>query len=494
MSPRPRPDKQDSSGSGSENSRWSLTGWEANISGTPGSVDSSSRAPETPMLETVDETPTPPVVSDPGLTRPKSQRERVLKAHSLIDKVYDWNNLYKAWRKVRKNKGAHGLDRVTIRMFESDLDKNLQAIQRQLKEKRFVPQPGRKVDIPKGSDPSKTRRLLIPRVTDRVVQQAIYQILNPIFEPEFSDRSYGFRPGRRAHHAIATLMQDKTEGFRHVVDADIKSFFDCIDHQVAMSHIRAKVADGRVLDLIEDFLKVGAITTETSSIPTEGTPQGGVLSPLIANIVLDQLDKKLEQTEWRFVRYADDFVVLTPNREEAEQALKLVQETLQELKLSLSEEKTSITTFREGFDFLGFHPVINSIGVRQKSIERLKDKVRKVTKRNQGRNVKAVLKDLNSVLRGWAGYFGAAKVSKLFREMDRWIRMRIRGFKNKRRNKNDNWRISNRKLRKWGLISLQECRPKERFIGVVFKSGERLVRLPAKGNPRGVAQYVNGVR
>jgi len=163
--------------------------------------------------------------TEPGLTRPKSQRERVLKAHSLIDKVYNWNNLYKAWRKVRKNKGAHGLDRVTIRMFESDLDKNLRAIQRQLRERRFKPQPGREVTIPKDSDPSKVRRLLIPRVTDRVVQQALYQVLNPIFEPDFSDRSYGFRPRRSAHHAIARLMQDKKEGFRHVVDADIKSFF-----------------------------------------------------------------------------------------------------------------------------------------------------------------------------------------------------------------------------------------------------------------------------
>jgi len=216
MNPRQRPDGQDSSGDICGKPQWSLTDWEGKESRTSGVPSPPNRTPETPMSEAVDETFESSAVSEPGLTRPKSQRERILKAHSLIDKVYQWDNLYKAWRKVRKNKGAHGLDRVTTRMFESDLDKNLLAIQRQLKERRFAPQPGREVNIPKGSDPSKTRRLLIPRVADRVVQQALYQILSPIFEPEFSDRSY---------HAIARMMQDKKEGFRHVVDADIKSFF-----------------------------------------------------------------------------------------------------------------------------------------------------------------------------------------------------------------------------------------------------------------------------
>jgi len=348
-------------------------------------------------------------------------------------------------------------------MFEADLENNLRALQRQLRERRYEPIPTRRVYIPKGPD-SKTRRpISIPTVADRVVQQALYLVLNPIFEADFSDRSYGARPGRRAHHAIETIIQDQKDGFHYVVDADIKSFFDCIDHQVAMSLIRQKVADGRVLDLLEAFLKAGISEAGTIHIPTEGAPQGGVISPLVSNIVLNQLDKALEAKGWRFVRYVDDFVVLTRSEEEAAQALAYVKDVLQGLNLTLNEEKTRISTFRSGFDFLGFRLQARTVGVRSKSLDRLKDKIRYLTRRQQGKNVEAILEKLNPVIRGWARYFGWGNVKRLFWRLDQWTRSRIRSFKFKRRCRNDNYRIPNRRIEKWGLLSLQQCRPNERF-------------------------------
>lgn len=396
----------------------------------------------------------------PGHARTKSQRrDPKRKAHSLIDKVYRWENLWTAWRRVRRNKGAHGLDRVTIRSFEADVETHLREIQRKLMQRRYVPTPVRRVYIEKSSDPKKRRPLGIPVVADRIVQQAIFQIVDPLFDPEMSDRSFGFRKGRNAHQAMATLIRDAKEGFRRVVDADILSFFDQIDHDVAMSCIRERIADGQVLALLEAFLKAGISEDGIVSVPERGTPQGGVISPWIANLVLDNLDKAIEAEGLRHVRYADDFVVLCRSREEAETALILVKEVLGKLKLKLHPEKTSLTDFRAGFEFLGFRFRSNCLGIRAKSIERFKDKVRMMTRRQQGRNVDAVLADLNPVLRGWARYVGAAEVTAELRRLDQWVRMRIRAFRTKRKCHNDNWRLPNRRLAKWGLLSLLDCRP-----------------------------------
>jgi RNA-directed DNA polymerase len=396
----------------------------------------------------------------PGHARTKSQRrDPKRKAHSLIDKVYRRENLWTAWRRVRRNKGAHGLDRVTIRSFEADVDTHLREIQRKLMERRYVPTPVRRVYIEKSSDPKKRRPLGIPVVADRIVQQAIFQIVDPLFDPEMSDRSFGFRKGRNAHQAMAALIGDAKEGFRWVVDADIFSFFDQIDHDVAMSCIRERIADGRVLALLEAFLKAGVSEDGTVSVPERGTPQGGVISPWIANLVLDNLDKAIEAGGWRHVRYADDFVVLCRSQEEAETALILVKEVLGKLKLKLHPEKTSLTDFRVGFEFLGFRFRSNCLGIRAKSIEQFKDKVRMLTRRQQGRNVDAVLADLNPVLRGWARYVGAAEAAAELGRLDQWVRMRMRAFRTKRKCHNDNWRFPNRRLAKWGLLSLLDCRP-----------------------------------
>ena len=383
--------------------------------------------------------------------------------------MYRWDNLVAAWKRVRANKGAHGLDRVTIRHFEADLETHLREIQRKLLERRYSPQPVRRVYIPKASDPTKRRPLGIPVVADRVVQQAIFQIVDPIFDPELSERSYGFRKGRKAHDAIATAIEDAKAGYRWVVDADIASFFDEIGYDVAMSRIRARIADGRVLDLFEAFLKAGVMEGGVVTVPEAGTPQGGVISPWIANLVLDDLDKAIEAQGWRHVRYADDFVVLCRSREEAEHALAHVKEVLGNLQLSLQETKTRLTDFQEGFEFLGFRFRYYHLGIGTKAIERFKDNVRTLTRRQQGRNVDAVLADLNPVLRGWARYFGVGEVTEMMSSLDRWIRMRLRAFRFTRKCHHDNWRLPNRRLEKWGLLSPLHCRSAQRLSYVRAK-------------------------
>lgn len=428
--------------------------------------------------------------SQSGRALVQGHRERKHKAHSLIDKVYLWQNLHTAWRRVRRNKGAHGLDRVSIHQFEADLEKHLREIQRKLMERRYTPLPVRRVYIPKTSNPKERRPLGIPVVADRVVGQALLQVLDPLFDHEMSDRSFAYRKGRNAHGAITAIMQAEREGYRSVVDADVKSFFDQLDHEVVMSRVRARIADGRVLDLIEAFLKAGVYEDGVVSVPSRGCPQGGVISPWLANLVLDDLDKALEARGYHHVRYADDFVVLCRSRQEAEQARAFVAEVLEVLELTLHEEKTRVVDFRAGFEFLGFRFRNWRIGIRPKAIDRFKDSVRSRTRRQQGRNVEAVIQDLNPVLRGFAQYFGSAEVTTLYRRLDAWVRMRIRSFKMQRRCFHDNHRLPGSRLAKWGLLSLQECRPVQRFSFTRASISESRSGLLAMRKPHGVAQWL----
>lgn len=429
----------------------------------PASASGTASGAETPPPQDPTEGTPALLVDSPGHTPTHGPRTRRPKAHSLIDKVYDAENLYRAWRRVRRNKGAHGLDRVTIRHFEADLEIHLREIQRKLQQHRYQPQPVRRVYIPKASNPKKRRPLGIPVVADRVVGQALLQVLDPLFDGELSPRSFAYRKGRSPHDAITVLIRDAREGYRVVVDADIKSFFDRLDHQVVMSRVRRRIADGRVLNLIEAFLKAGIHEHGVISVPTEGTPQGGVISPWLANLVLDDLDRALEARGYRFARFADDLVIPCPSCPEAVQALDFLREFLESMKLELNEEKTSLRNFREGFDFLGFRVQNYRLRVRPQSVQRFRDKVRTLTRRQQGRNVDAVLRDLNPLLRGWASYFGVAEVAGQFKTLDKWVRMRIRSFKLKRRCTNDNWRLPSKRLAKWGLLSLYASRPKRRI-------------------------------
>jgi RNA-directed DNA polymerase len=421
--------------------------------------------------------------SKPGRASNKRRKKAVQKAHSLIDKVYRWENLYRAYKRVWKNKGVHGLDRVTLRMFDADWEKHLTEIQRKLMQRRYQWQPVMRVYIPKGPGSKEKRPLGIPVVADRIVGQALIQVIEPIFDDTMSDRSFAYRKGRRAHHAIATAIQDGRDGYKCVLDADISACFDQMDHNVVMSFVRARIADGRVLDLFEAYLKAGVYEDGTVHFPERGFPQGGVISPWLMNLVLDDLDKAIESRGLRHVRYADDFLVLCHNRIEAEQALSFVKEVLKALKLLLNTEKTRISSFHEGFEFLGFRFRRSRLGIRPKAIDKFKDKIRKLTRRQQGRNIDAVIKDLVPVLRGWARYFGVAEVDRTFRALDAWIRMRLRAFKFKRKNHNDNWRLPNRRLAKWGFLSLQKCRPKERLSMVGCADRRGTVVAPCDEEP-----------
>jgi RNA-directed DNA polymerase len=386
-----------------------------------------------------------------------------LKAHSLIDKVYRWENLMRAYQRVRRNKGAHGLDRVTLRMFSADLEMHLREIQRKLMQRRYQWQPVRRVYIPKSSNPKERRPLGVPTVADRIVGQALIQVLDPIFDNLLSDRSFAYRKGRKAHDAITTIWADVQQGYCYAADCDVRACFDNLSHHVVMSRIRERVADGRVLDLLEAYLVAGVYVDGNVSVPERGIPQGGAISPWMMNLVLDGLDSAIEQSPYRIVRYADDFVVLCRSRNEANHAMSLVKEVLETLQLSLNDDKSRVVSVRDGLTFLGFRFHRRGVGISPKAIDRFKEKVRSTTRRNQGINIEMVTAKLVPVVRGWANYYGVADCAYRFRMLDAWIRMRLRAFRLKRRCCHDNWRIPDKRLRRWGYLSLLQCRPTVRL-------------------------------
>lgn len=376
------------------------------------------------------------------------------KEHSLTGRIDD-RLMREAFKAVKRNRGAAGIDKVSIKMFEANLEENLTALMRDLKKGNFQPKPLRRVYIPKSK--SKLRPLGIPAVRDRVAQEVLRRLLCPIFERQFHDASYGFRPGRGCHQAIGQVLELHRQGYEIVLDADIKGFFDNIPHRVIMAAIAEEVADGNILRLVERFLKAGVMESGVFKPTTIGTPQGGVVSPLLANAVLNKLDWRLHDAGYRFVRYADDFVVICQHRTQAEEALALVKQLLEDqLSLQLSDEKTEITTYRKGYAFLGFWISSSSVKMRPKSVEKFKDKVRELTRRSHNLDAKAVGK-LNRVIRGTANYFARiATCRKQLRSLDAWIRMRLRCMKFKRKSMADNARLRCRVLRKLGLLSLVE--------------------------------------
>jgi group II intron reverse transcriptase/maturase len=381
-----------------------------------------------------------------------------IKVHSLTGRITP-DLMYRAFRNVRRNRGAAGIDKVSIRMFEANLEQNLLALMRDLKTRgAFQPLPLRRVHIPKG--PGQTRPLGIPAVRDRVAQEVLRQLLSPLFERLFHDDSYGFRPGRGCHMAVERVLELHRQGYHHVLDADIKGFFDNLPHQVIMAALAAEVADGNILGLVERFLKAGVMEDGAFQPTWKGTPQGGVISPLLANIALNSLDWRLHNAGFRLVRYADDFVVLCQNEAQAQEAFALVQAQLTSLGLTLSAEKTKLTEFREGFAFLGFAISSWSVIMRPKSIEKFKTKVRELTHRRHNLDQQVITK-LNRVIRGTANYFATtfSDVSDLFRGLDRWIRMRLRCMKYKRKSYADNGRLRLRHLRQRGLLFLSDLRP-----------------------------------
>jgi group II intron reverse transcriptase/maturase len=380
-----------------------------------------------------------------------------IKVHSLTGRITP-KLMREAFLAVKRNRGAAGVDKVSIKMFEANLEENLEALMRALKGRRFRPLPLRRVHIPKGPGTTKLRPLGIPVVRDRVAQEVVRRLLAPIFEPQFHNDSYGFIKGRNCHQAIERVLEFHREGYRVLLDADIQGFFDNIPHRIIMEAVAAEVADGNILDLVEGFLTAGVMEDGVFKPTTIGTPQGGVISPLLANIVLNHLDWQLDAAGYRFARYADDFVVVCRTKRQAQEALELVRHVLEtELELSLSPEKTKITTYGKGYEFLGFYLSSRSRNMRQKSVQKFKAKVRELTVRKHNLDREAVEK-LNRVIRGTANYFAAefSTCQWKFQKLDSWIRMRLRCMKLKRKNYNDNQKIRAGFFgRKLGLLTLE---------------------------------------
>jgi len=373
--------------------------------------------------------------------------------HSIIDKVYRLSNLHEAWNAVKVNKGSAGIDGETILWFEAQLNQNLTEIQRLLKENRYEAQPVLRHYIPK-SDGSK-RPLGIPTVRDRVVQQAVRQMIEPLFDRNFYQHSYGFRKGHSQHQALDVVKRARESGYEYVVDLDIQCYFDNIPHGLLMEKVKTKIADGRILDLIEMWLKAGVMEDDQFHDTHQGSPQGGVISPLLANVYLDSFDWGMVKQGFPVVRYADDAIIFCRTKKEAEQAYKVAKKILeQKLKLTMHPEKTKIVHFDEGFQFLGFDFWKKYMVLPEERVRKYKDRIRHLSRRQQGKNLEEMVQKLNEVIRGFSNYFRIGNVRSKFRRLDEWIRMRVRAYIRRKRSMESNWRIPNKVLAQAGLVSM----------------------------------------
>jgi len=376
------------------------------------------------------------------------------KYYSLIDKVYRFENLLNAWMEVKKNKGSGGMDGITIEIFDLHANQNLLEIQRLLKENRYKPDPVLRTYIEK--DNGKMRPLGIPTIRDRVVQQAVRRIIEPIFEKDFYPHSYGFRKGYSAHQALETVRQAKRAGYEYVLDLDIQSFFDEIPHHQLMEKVKERISDGKVLTLISNWLTAGVMEDDQFHETEIGSPQGGVISPLLANIYLNHFDWKMNKRGFSVVRYADDAIVFCKSRVKAKQAYQVSQVILEEeLQLRMHPEKIKVVHFDEGFRFLGFDFWKDYMVFPDDKMKKQKDKIRKITKRQQGRNLDEMIGKLNEVIRGFGNYYKAGDVRMKFKRLDQWIRMRVRAFMRKKKSTVSNRLIPNRVLEGAGLVSLE---------------------------------------
>jgi RNA-directed DNA polymerase len=347
---------------------------------------------------------------------------------SLIDKVIRPLTLDIAWQRVARNKGAAGLDGQSVERFASRADRYLTELQASLADGSYRPHPVKRVDIPKGD--GKTRPLGIPTVKDRIVQTALKMVIEPIFEVQFRPGSFGFRPGRGCKDALREVDRLLKEGFTYVVDADLKSYFDTIPHDRLMALVEGAISDSQVLGLIDGFLQQEIVSDMARWQPVTGTPQGAVLSPLLANLYLHPLDLLMEQSGYRMVRYADDFVILCTTEVEARTALDQVRAWVAKNGLILHPDKTRIGDCRrpgQGFDFLGYRFEAGCRFVRDKSLRAFKDEIRAKTGRSRGDSLRRIIDDLNPLLRGWFGYFMHAR-PRLFRRLDQIIRRRLRAI------------------------------------------------------------------
>jgi len=351
---------------------------------------------------------------------------------SLIDKVYAPATLASAFEKVKRNKGAAGVDHQTIEAFEKELAVNLEKLSAGLRSGTYSPSPVRRKYIAKAGGGE--RPLGIPTVRDRVVQSALRVVMEPIFEVTFCEHSYGFRPGRGCKDALREVDGLLKSGHTYVVDVDYKSYFDTIPRGPLMRRVEEQISDGRVLELLRQLLEQDVMEGMRQWTPTEGTPQGAVISPLLANIYLNPLDQLMVARGMRMVRYADDLVVLCRSREQADEALGLIRTWSVEAGLTLHPEKTKLVDLQEpgaGFDFLGYHFERGRKTPRKKSLVKFKDRIRELTPRRDGRSLESIITTLNRTIRGWFEYFKHAH-EWTFDSLDGWIRERLRRMLRKR--------------------------------------------------------------
>ena len=384
------------------------------------------------------------------------------KWHTLIDKVYSSLNLYVASFSVLGNEGAAGVDHQTVEHFEESHLDELDRLEEELRTGKYQPRAVKRVWIPKPGSTEK-RPLGIPSVRDRVVQTALLHVLEPIFDITFAEHSYGFRRGRGCHHALERIETLLNEGYVHVVDADLKSYFDTIPKDRLMSRVRERVSDSRVLGLVESFLEQGVMDGLKLWTPETGTPQGAVISPLLANVYLNPLDHLLAEAGIAMVRYADDFVILCRSRVEADQALAKVKQWVEENGLTLHPSKTKIVDARtDGFDFLGYTFRGRLRLPRKKSLDKMKDTIRERTSRTNGNSLTKIVGSLNATLQGWFGFFRHCHWS-VYTGLDSWLRGRLRSILRKRVGRQgrgrgaDHQRWPNAYFANHGLFSLQKA-------------------------------------
>ena len=412
-------------------------------------------------------------------TEPRAWTDRMLSAletgvkgerwFSLIDKVYRPGNLESAARKVMANKGAPGVDGVTVERYAQYQERYLHNLSEALHDETWKPKAIKRKHIPKAGS-SETRPLGIPCVEDRVVQTALRNVLEPIFEAEFHERSFGFRPGRGCKDALRVVDESLEQGFTHVVDADLRKFFDTIPHDKLMSRVKERISDSRILGLIETFLQQEVLDGMEQWIPETGTPQGAVISPLLANVYLNPLDHAMDKKGHRMVRYADDSVILCRSEAEARAALDVMTQWCEENGLALHPDKTHIADMRQsgdGFEFLGYRFQCTRSGkvrhwASKKSEKKLRDRIRPLTKRCSGRSISSIAQELTPILRGWFVYFKQSNRATM-QLLDGWIRMRLRSIlrkfrkgKGRGRGKDHN-RWPKQYFAKLGLFSLEQA-------------------------------------
>ncbi|MRD48223.1 group II intron reverse transcriptase/maturase [Caenimonas koreensis DSM 17982] len=361
-----------------------------------------------------------------------SSKDRGSKWFSLIDKVWRDSTLQAAWQQVKSRRGAGGVDGISIARFEAQAEKYLGELAEQLKTGHYRADAVRRVEIPKTGGGS--RPLGIPTIKDRVVQAAVKRVMEPIFETRFCETSYGFRPGRSCKDALRAVDGWLRQGYTHVVDADLKSYFDSIPHERLKARVAERISDSKVLALIDGWLQQDIVQELKRWTPTSGTPQGAVLSPLLANIYLHPLDEHMRASGYKMVRYADDFVILCQSAHEAQQALVEVQRWMTDNALELNMDKTSLGDCRQkgqGFEFLGYHFEAGRRLVRKKSLTKFKDAIRERTGRTRSLSMRDIVAELNPVLRGWYAYFRHA-IATTFVPLDAFVRRRLRAILRRR--------------------------------------------------------------